>query len=128
MAGGAAIKGMKDSIADISKLVEMDMDMNPTITPVLDLSAIKKDSKLIGGMLSVPSLPIDNAYVRAMSISSDQQQVRAASAVVAQDRVGGDTNIQFIQNNTSPKALSAAEIYRQTRNQISSVKGALATS
>lgn len=128
MAGGAAIKGMKDSIADISKIVEMDMDMNPTITPVLDLSAIKKDSKLIGGMLSVPSLPIDNAYVRAMSISSDQQQVRAASAVVAQDRVGGDTNIQFIQNNTSPKALSAAEIYRQTRNQISSVKGALATS
>jgi hypothetical protein len=29
----------------------------------------------------------------------------------------------FIQNNYSPKALSRMEIYRQTRNQISMVKG-----
>jgi hypothetical protein len=33
--------------------------------------------------------------------------------------------ISFVQNNYSPKALSRLEIYRQTRNQIHQLKGAL---
>ena len=37
-----------------------------------------------------------------------------------------ETSITLIQNNTSPKALSTAEIYRQTNNQLSIAKGALA--
>jgi hypothetical protein len=32
---------------------------------------------------------------------------------------------QFTQNNYSPKALSRAEIYRQTKNQFAAMKGAL---
>jgi hypothetical protein len=32
-----------------------------------------------------------------------------------------------VQNNTSPKALSSAELYRQTNNQLSRAKGALTT-
>lgn len=32
-------------------------------------------------------------------------------------------NYNFVQNNTSPKALSRLEIYRQTRNQLNFVKG-----
>jgi hypothetical protein len=31
--------------------------------------------------------------------------------------------ITFVQNNNSPKALSTAEIYRQTKNQLSVAKG-----
>ena len=33
--------------------------------------------------------------------------------------------IMFNQYNTSPRALSSADIYRQTKNQISIAKGAL---
>jgi hypothetical protein len=36
--------------------------------------------------------------------------------------------ISFTQINNSPKALSSAELYRQTNNQISVAKGALTTS
>ena len=32
-------------------------------------------------------------------------------------------NMKLVQNNYSPKALSRAEIYRQTRNQFSAMKG-----
>ena len=42
-----------------------------------------------------------------------------------QKRVQKPTQIQFIQNNTSPKALSPTEIYRQTKNQLSMAKGVL---
>jgi hypothetical protein len=33
--------------------------------------------------------------------------------------------VQFVQNNTSPKALTAAEIYRLTHNQFASAKNRL---
>jgi hypothetical protein len=36
----------------------------------------------------------------------------------------GDTT--YIQNITSPKAVSASEIYRQTKNQLSKTKGDVA--
>ena len=36
---------------------------------------------------------------------------------------GGDTVYNFTQNNTSPKALSRYEIYRQTKNLISAMNG-----
>ena len=35
--------------------------------------------------------------------------------------------IQFIQNNTSPKELSAIDIYRQTQNQLSMARRALSS-
>ena len=37
----------------------------------------------------------------------------------------GVVNYTFNQTNNSPKALSNIEIYRQTRNQFSQLKGAL---
>ena len=44
------------------------------------------------------------------------------------DQNGGATaqpSTTFIQNNYSPKHLSSIDIYRQTRNQLSSLKGAM---
>ena len=37
--------------------------------------------------------------------------------------IGGTTNYNFVQNNTSPKALSRLEIYRQTQNQLNFARG-----
>jgi hypothetical protein len=34
-------------------------------------------------------------------------------------------SVNYTQNNYSPKALTNAEIYRQTKNQLSTAKGAL---
>ena len=45
--------------------------------------------------------------------------LKAIEKNTEQTKGGGDT---FIQNNYSPKALSNADIYRQTRNQLSLAK------
>lgn len=127
--GSSAIDGLTKSLNGMSDATLYGMDMTPTIRPVLDLSAIKKDSSLIDGMLKPTSLSVDAGYSSAASISIDQKAAKEQSANIEQSAATNIVNnTSFVQNNTSPKALSAAEIYRQTRNQISSAKGVLAIS
>jgi phage-related protein len=124
--GTNAVDTLKKTISDINNVVPDNVEMTPSIRPVLDLSAIKKDSRLINGMIKSPSLTVDTSYSRAASISAS---TRANGEEDAQTKTGAvpdsGTNLTFNQYNNSPKALSRAEIYRQTRNQISTAKGAL---
>jgi hypothetical protein len=124
--GGSALKSLSKSLSNVSSIVPDNMDMSPTIRPVLDLSNIKKDSGLIGGMLGDTALAINGTYAKATVISNGQlanrEAVTANSTVVP---TTGET-FTFTQINNSPKALSRSEIYRRTNNQISVAKGALA--
>jgi tape measure domain-containing protein len=123
--GDSAITALSSSISNMSSMISSDMDMNPTIRPVLDLSEIKKDSGLISGMLSDKSLALNGTYAKATVLSNGQlanrEAISSKSDVVP---TTGDT-FAFTQINNSPKALSRSEIYRQTNNQISVAKGAL---
>lgn len=123
--GTSAMDGLNKSISGISDMSLSGLDMTPTIRPVLDLSSIKKDSTLIDGMLTPSALSVDAGYTKAASISVEQKALKSATAATEQAPapVAGDTNISFVQNNTSPKALPPAEIYRQTKNQLSAAKG-----
>lgn len=56
----------------------------------------------------------------ASMLSANMGAVNPAGAVSSP---GGATTFNFVQNNTSPKALSRYEIYRQTKNLISLSKG-----
>jgi hypothetical protein len=127
--GSTAMDAIKKSISSVSAAVSSDLNMSPTIRPVLDLSAIKKDSGLIGNMLTPPQLAIDGSYAKASTLAAN---ARANQESVTTDQNGtvseSESKFTFIQNNTSPKALSQAEIYRNTKNQLSVAKGALATS
>lgn len=128
--GEEALYATKKSLAKISSEVASDMSMAPSIRPVLDLSAIKKDAGLIGGLLTPPSLKLDNSVAHA-----SQAQVAGQQADLAQfeldnrfllpDERGG--NVIFNQTNNSPKALTNAEIYRKTNNQLSVAKKELTT-
>jgi len=119
--GQSAIEGLNKSLNNIS--VMSNVDLNPVIRPVLDLSAIKKDSKNINSMLKPASISVDSAYAQASSIAVQQRANESQQSVSNEEIItNSDTNITFIQNNNSPKALSASEIYRQTKNQISAVK------
>lgn len=121
--GHEAINSMRKSIGGITDLIDGDMDMTPVITPVLDLSDIRKDASKIDQMLSTRSIATDRAYAVA---SENSRLNRAAQEVQNGSEVAEvGPNLTFIQNNTSPKALSSAEIYRQTKNQLSVAKGAL---
>jgi hypothetical protein len=98
-------------------------DLNPVVTPVLDLTNIQRDSGTIGDLLQAAPISFAGTYAQASVASAGQTENQALLAELT-----GATSretVSFTQNNYSPKALSAAEIYRQTNNQLSQAKGAL---
>lgn len=123
----SALDTLKETMAKIDTTFGNSMDLSPTIKPVLDLSAIKRDSGLVSGMLKAPTLDLNSSYSKAAMLSAQAranlEQSKATATETVQATSGPD--ITLIQNNHSPKALSAADIYRQTKNQISIAKGVL---
>ena len=48
--GGATLNPIQKAIANVSSMLDSDMDMQPTIRPVLDLSDVRAGAGAIGGM------------------------------------------------------------------------------
>lgn len=120
--GENTLDALKKTMARLGDAVSMDMDMTPTIRPVLDLSDIRNGSSLINGLLMPNSLDLGTSYSKAASIAEDSRPEPSDDA----DNVNPEkASLTFNQYNSSPKALSEAEIYRQTKNQISVAKGAM---
>jgi hypothetical protein len=82
---------------------------------------VRKEAGNIGGLLGGNSITVDAAYMKARTIASSV----AGQTDVLDDVSVGSPVLNYTQNNYSPKALSSAEIYRQTKNQLSITKGAL---
>lgn len=121
--GKGAMDALRNTLVGYGGQTMLGIDENPVIKPVYDLSALKADASTINGLLSTPKLEVDGVRNMAVSTRDDIQQTKDAS-----DDDGSDQPpIQFNQYNTSPKALSNAEIYRRTKNQLSVAKGALTT-
>ena len=78
--GSKVINTMKDTISKISDVLDNDMDSNPTITPVLDLSKIKKGTKDLDGLISNSgrniALSTSGATIMSGSINKLQNGVK----------------------------------------------------
>ena len=114
----AAKDGLTNAISRISEGINDSMDIRPTIRPVVDLSNVESSADLLNSMF---------ARDQAMAISTNMK--RQAIPVIqngAETPKAGNT-YEFKQYNYSPKALSRAEIYRQTKNQFSALKGLVET-
>ena len=112
--GDLAKQGLTNAVRKIKDLVENGIDTQPTIRPVLDLSNVKTGSKTINSLLSskqAMSIGMGMAYNQSVN----EEKVRLHS--------GAGNTYSFVQNNYSPKPLSRLEIYRQTKNQFSALKG-----
>ncbi len=114
-----ALAKMRQTMSDISSAVEDELNPNPVITPVLDLTQVRAQSQELSSLTT----PISTATStgQASIISSQQKTDSGDDTVVAP----GGTSIKFEQINQSPKALSEIEIYRQTKNQLSQLKTVL---
>lgn len=121
--GNTALDAMKTTIAGIGDNLDADMSMNPVIRPVLDLSGVRSDAAQIGGILTPNALAATSSYANAAAIS-DATTVQNESTSTGTVGSAG-VNLTVIQNNTSPKALSPADMYRETNNALSVTKGAL---
>ena len=122
--GVTATSALRDAMKNAHSLVEGDMDLQPKIRPVLDLSEIKKDATKISDHM--PPIDLSAAYAHAKSAKFGFDKTRIPGDTPP-EAGGPKQELNYTQNNYSPKALSRAEIYRQTKNQLSTVKGALNT-
>ena len=123
--GDLAMQAMKDSLAQLSDILPTEIDADPTIRPVLDLSEFQRSAAQIGNILAPRDVKVNVSYNQASVLALETAATKKAQdEFIEQALVQGDT-LQYIQNNYSPKALTDAEIYRQTKNQLSVVKGAL---
>lgn len=120
--GDTALTTLEKSLRDVGRSVRADMDLNPTIRPVLDLSKIREDSAKIDGIVSPSSLKVEASYARASTIAVDERAARQSISERNAAEVRSQVEIKYEQNISSPKATSNAEIYRQTKNGLSQLK------
>lgn len=117
-----ALSTMKSSMSKISDIVTNELNPNPVITPILDLSQVRSQMGVLTALTNVTPITAAASYGQASMISS--AQIAAQMEEMAKTPVS--PTVTFEQNNYSPKALTDIEIYRQTRNQLSQIKSALA--
>lgn len=122
--GTGAMNALRKSMSGVSTIAAMDIDSQPTIRPVLDLSDIKAHAPEMDRMLTAPTLRVSGSYAQAASVSEATRASREAQAESSSNAGSGDTIIMN-QYNSSPKALDNVEIYRRTNSQISIAKGVL---
>ena len=112
--GDATVESMSKSLSHISDIISDDIDSQPTIRPVLDLSEVEAGTSQLNTMFS---------RTQAMKVNSEITAARNGKIQNGDESASNGNTYQFTQNNYSPKALSRIEIYRQTKNQFSTLKG-----
>lgn len=114
----AAKNGLSNAISKIREFVDGEMEVQPTIRPVLDLSEVRSSAGRLTAILS---------RSQAMKISSSMNWETTGEIQNGDGTPSVGNSYSFVQNNYSPKALSRIDIYRQTKNQFSALKGLVET-
>ena len=123
LAGG--IESSTDGFGSIGNSIDLGIDENPVITPVLDLTFVEAQAKQMDQLLSGPKTKQTFATASTLFRATQTKPTSETN----QNGVAGsvtNNNTTFIQNNNSPKTLRARDIYRQTKNLIATQKEARA--
>lgn len=113
-----SIDTLSAALSKIPDYLDGNMDVQPVVKPVLDLSEVKKGSNELQKLLSTDETY--TSYLRASDIFNSPMNARRVDTPAQVTK-----NYKFEQTNTSPKALSSPEIYRNTKNLISRSKEAI---
>lgn len=109
----SAKNGLSNAISKITDVIEGDIDTQPTIRPVLDLSDVETGTSRLNALFS---------RTQAMSISAGMNRTSGEEIQNGENTSESGNSFVFTQNNYSPKALSRVDIYRQTKNQFSAME------
>ena len=99
-----------DAINDMGRLQDVlnnELDLNPVITPMLDLSVLRSQIGELNALMAGNTTMLNGQNGGQFTAKPEP------------------TSINFTQNNYSPKELSRYDIYRNTKNQISMMKGVM---
>lgn len=121
--GETASDSANEGVRQIQTALDTDFETGIIITPTFDLSNARLAADDINRMFNKS---IENTAIMADSINGN---VKAIKGEVTTTTPNGDVTTNgsgntyiFTQNNTSPKALSRIEIYRQTKNQFANFR------
>lgn len=114
----SGIDVVDSSLSNIGKLDIPEFDVNPTITPVMDLSVVEGQAAYLNSMLSdTVGIGYSSKMIDKITAMPRQRDAGHAAESVEKTPQQIINNYDFTQNNTSPKALSRYDIYKQTRTQ-----------
>ena len=122
--GKTALSSFGKAIENISDGISNGWDLTPTITPVVDMSNIKRSGQQIGSYLGANAngITVASAAKQAAFISAGTRTESSPEVAQVNPTTKG-SSVTFNQYNYSPEALSAIDIYRRTRNQLIQAKG-----
>jgi len=124
--GRTAVDSLTSAVSNIADAISGDFDMAPVIRPVLDLSNVEAGGLRINSLFSQKqSLNVGSITSKIPVIGQTTSTNDAINTPQSQTAQGA--SVSFVQNNYSPAALSRLDIYRQTKNQISAMKGMVST-
>lgn len=119
--GEDSIKSLSGAINKIYDIINTDIDMTPVIRPVIDLTDVEDGSKRLSALLS-KNKGINVSAIRNNLPNYEHNKSGQNGTDLSSKQNSSGSSVQFNQYNYSPKSLSRIEIYRQTKNQISSLK------
>jgi tape measure domain-containing protein len=109
----SAKTGLGNAIAKVKDMIDNGVDGQPTIRPILDLSDVEEKSHRLNTLFS---------RSQALTVSTGIAAARGRNLQNEDTNPNTGNSYNFTQNNYSPKALSRTEIYRQTKNQFSTME------
>lgn len=119
--GKEAMLSLKKSLSGLAKAVAAnELDLSPTITPVVDLSGVKKTASALDGLFAMNPISVKTSYSGATAAADGYQSNQDAQN--SDGTSSAPTSVTYEQNIYSPKAVSTAEVYRQTKNQLSATR------
>ena len=121
-AGGMAtdsVSAVQNAINQLSGILDGSIDVNPVITPTLDLSEVNARSQALANMFNGRQIEVQ--------ARADQQQAEMMTQLgnILAEQNSEPRTITFNQTNNSPKALSPAEVYRNSKNAFSRLASAI---
>lgn len=129
--GVSAIKGLKSAISKASEIVSDNMDVNPVIAPVIDLTNVKSGSRQLNGMLTdmtnksvglSSSVSLANSVSSGMRSSMEVQDTSVVDSIknlinTLKENDSASMNNTFNINGTNAKEI-ATEVSKILQTQV----------
>ena len=129
--GNSAIKGLKYAISKVSEIMGDNMDANPVITPVIDLTNVKSGGRQLNGILTdmtnksiglSSSVSLANSVSSGMRSSMEVQDSSVADSIknlinMLKDNDSATMNNTFNINGTNAKEI-ASEVSKILQTQV----------
>ena len=124
--GETTISKMSEIMDGVNNIFSPDLGLNPTITPVLDLSGIAKEATKMGSILATAPVMADVSYRTASDISAlTNPSNNDGEGPERTDSGYGDKYVTLEQHLHSPKPIDSVEAYRAGKTLVAAAKEAL---